>query len=85
MRPWPHWKDQHRAHAVFRGVRRDVIAVARTGEASVAQVAWDFGILDSCLAAGSKGPTKMAACPSQPAATAAAEAPCGRGTAGRLH
>ena len=29
--------------------RRDVIAVARKGEASVAQVAWDFGISESCL------------------------------------
>jgi transposase len=29
--------------------RRDVIAVARKGEASVAQVARDFGISESCL------------------------------------
>ncbi|SDZ19251.1 transposase [Geodermatophilus africanus] len=29
--------------------RRDVIAVARRGEASVAQVARDFGISESCL------------------------------------
>jgi transposase len=28
--------------------RRDVIAVARKGEASVAQVARDFGISESC-------------------------------------
>ena len=30
--------------------RRDVIAVARKGEASMAQVARDFGISESCLA-----------------------------------
>jgi transposase len=30
--------------------RRDVIAVARKGEASVAQIARDFGISESCLA-----------------------------------
>jgi transposase len=30
--------------------RRDVIAVARRGEASVAQVARDIGITESCLA-----------------------------------
>ena len=30
--------------------RRDVIAVARTGEASMAQIARDFGISESCLA-----------------------------------
>ena len=29
--------------------RRDVIAVARTGEASISQVARDFGISESCL------------------------------------
>ena len=29
--------------------RRDVIAVARKGEASIAQVARDFGISESCL------------------------------------
>ncbi len=30
--------------------RRDVVAVARTGEASTAQVARDFGVSESCLA-----------------------------------
>ena len=30
--------------------RRDVIAVARKGEASMAQIARDFGISESCLA-----------------------------------
>lgn len=30
--------------------RRDVIAVARKGETSIAQVARDFGISESCLA-----------------------------------
>ena len=30
--------------------RRDVIAVARKGEASTAQVARDFGVSESCLA-----------------------------------
>lgn len=29
--------------------RRDVIAVARKGEASIAQVARDFGVSESCL------------------------------------
>lgn len=29
--------------------RRDVVAVARRGEASIAQVAKDFGISESCL------------------------------------
>jgi transposase len=29
--------------------RRDVIAVARQGEASIAQVARDFGVSESCL------------------------------------
>ena len=29
--------------------RRDVIAVARKGEASIAQIAKDFGISESCL------------------------------------
>jgi transposase len=30
--------------------RRDVIAVARKGEASIAQIARDFGISESCVA-----------------------------------
>lgn len=30
--------------------RRDVIAVARKGEASMTQIARDFGISESCLA-----------------------------------
>ncbi|QQD75743.1 transposase [Curtobacterium sp. YC1] len=30
--------------------RRDVIAIARKGEASVRQVARDFGVSESCLA-----------------------------------
>ncbi len=30
--------------------RRDVVAVARKGEASTAQVARDFGVSESCLA-----------------------------------
>ncbi len=29
--------------------RRDVVAVARKGEASIAQIAKDFGISESCL------------------------------------
>jgi transposase-like protein len=29
--------------------RRDVVAVARTGEASLAQIAKDFGVSESCL------------------------------------
>ena len=49
--------------------RRDVIAVARKGEASIAQVARDFGISESCLERwlkiadredGSFGPTSPA-------------------------
>jgi transposase len=30
-------------------VRRDVVAVARKGEAPIAQIAKDFGILQACL------------------------------------
>jgi transposase len=29
--------------------RRDVIAVARQGDQSIAQVAWSFGVSESCL------------------------------------
>jgi transposase len=32
--------------------RRDVIAVTRKGEASIAQIARDFGISESCWPAG---------------------------------
>jgi transposase len=45
----PRWKDQHRAQAVPGGVPCDVIAVARKGEASISQIARDFGISESCL------------------------------------
>jgi transposase len=31
------------------GFRRDVVAVARKGEAAVSQIAKDFGISESCL------------------------------------
>ena len=39
----------HRAQAFPEEFRRDVIAVARKGEASIAQVAKDFGISEACL------------------------------------
>ncbi len=43
-------EGRHRAQAVpRRSFRRDVIAVARKGEASISQVARDFGISESCL------------------------------------
>ena len=35
--------------ALPKEFRRDVVAVARKGEASVSQVAKDFGISESCL------------------------------------
>ncbi|SNS10486.1 hypothetical protein SAMN06893096_10229 [Geodermatophilus pulveris] len=37
--------------------------MARKGEASVAQVARDFGVLGFWLAAGRRGPTEEAAAP----------------------
>ncbi len=40
------------AQAVPQEFRRDVIAVTRRGEASIAQIARDFGISESCLATG---------------------------------
>jgi transposase-like protein len=40
----PRWKDQPRAQAVPAEFRRDVIAVARKGEASIAQIARDLGM-----------------------------------------
>jgi transposase-like protein len=45
----PRWKDLHRAQAVPKEFRRDVIAVARQGDQSIAQVAKSFGISESCL------------------------------------
>ena len=50
MRIAPRWKDQHRAHPVSEGVRADVVAVARQGDKSRAQVARSFGIFECCLA-----------------------------------
>jgi transposase len=49
VRLWPRWQDQHRAQPFPAEFGRDVIAVARKGEASIAQVARDFGISESCL------------------------------------
>jgi transposase-like protein len=43
------WKDRHRAHPYPKEFRRDVIAVARQGDQSIAQVARRFGISESCL------------------------------------
>jgi transposase-like protein len=45
----PRWKDQHRAKPLLAEFGRDVIAVARKGEASISQIARDFGISKSCL------------------------------------
>jgi transposase len=45
----PRWKDQHRAKPFPPEFRRDVIAGARKCEASISQVARDFGISESCL------------------------------------
>jgi transposase-like protein len=46
----PRWKDQHRAKPFPKEFRRDVIAVARQGDQSIAQVARSFGVSESCLA-----------------------------------
>jgi transposase len=45
----PHWKDEHRAKPFPKEFRRDVIAVARRGDQSIAAVARNFGISESCL------------------------------------
>jgi transposase-like protein len=45
----PRWKDQHRATAYPKELRRDVVAVARQGDQSIAKVARSFGISESCL------------------------------------
>jgi transposase-like protein len=45
----PRWKDQHRAQAVPKEFRWDVIAVARQGDRSIAEVARSFGVSESCL------------------------------------
>ncbi len=45
----PRWKDRHRAHPYPKEFRADVVAVARQGEKSRAQVARTFGISESCL------------------------------------
>ena len=42
--------------------RDDVVAVARKGEAPLAQIAQDFGISESCRATGCVGPTSRTAC-----------------------
>jgi hypothetical protein len=44
----PRWKDPHRAHAVPEELGRDVVAVTRRGEASIAQVVRDLGFSKSC-------------------------------------
>lgn len=43
------WKDAYRAKTFPQEFRRDVVAVARKGEASIASVAKDFGIFEFCL------------------------------------
>jgi hypothetical protein len=45
----PRWKDGHHAKAFPVEFRRDVVAVARKGEAPLTQIAKDFGISESCL------------------------------------
>jgi transposase len=46
----PRWKDQHCARPYPKEVRADVVAVARQGDLSRAQVARSFGISEFCLA-----------------------------------
>ncbi len=45
----PCWKDGHYAESVPLEFRRDVVAVARKGEAPLSQIAKDFGVSESCL------------------------------------
>jgi transposase len=45
----PRWKDAHHAEGVPLEFRRDVVAVARKGEAPLSRIAKDFGISESCL------------------------------------
>jgi transposase-like protein len=45
----PCWKDDQHAEGVPIEFRRDVVAVARKGEAPLSQIAKDFGISESCL------------------------------------
>jgi transposase len=43
------WKDVHHAQSLSREFRRDVVAVARKGEAPIAQIAKDFGVSPAAL------------------------------------
>jgi transposase len=45
----PCWKDVCHAESFPEEFRRDVVAVAREGEAPITQIAKDFGISQSCL------------------------------------
>ena len=45
----PHWKNVDTPAAHPKEFRDDVVAVARRGDASIAQVAKDIGISESCL------------------------------------
>jgi transposase len=48
VRICPRWRDARHAEAVPLEFRRDVVAIARNGEVSPAQIAKDFGISESC-------------------------------------
>jgi transposase len=45
----PRWKNDRPGESVPIEFRRDLVAVARTGEAPLAQIAKDFGVSESCL------------------------------------
>ena len=45
----PRWEDVEMPAPHPREFRDDVVAVARRGDASIAEVAKDFGISESCL------------------------------------
>jgi transposase-like protein len=49
VRSRPRWKDGRYAESFPMELRRDVIAVARKGEAPLSQVAMDFGVSEACL------------------------------------
>lgn len=49
VRIGPRWKDDQHAEGFPLEFRRDVVAVARKGEAPLSQIAKDFGISESCL------------------------------------
>lgn len=49
VRICPRWKDDHVPKPFPVEFRRDVVAVARKGQAPLSQIARDFGISESCL------------------------------------